>query len=116
MRFGLKEDDIGAINAIFSLYPTIDKVALYGSRAKGNYKPGSDIDLTIIEHGLTFDDLLQIERQLDDLLLPYTFDLSLFRKIDHPELLAHIQRVGVPFFARESPRKGATPLFLNADR
>jgi len=100
MRFGLKEEDIGAINAIFSLYPAIDKVVLYGSRAKGNYKPGSDIDLTVIEHGLTFDDLLHIDRQLDDLLLPITFDLSLYRKLDHPELLAHIQRVGVIFFSR----------------
>lgn len=73
---------------------------LYDSRAKENYKQGSNIDLTIIETGLTFDELLQLERQLDDPLLPYTVDLSLYRKLDHLGLLAHIQRVGVSFYER----------------
>ena len=77
-------------------------VVLYGSRAKGNFTPGSDIDLTIIESGLSLHDLLRIENQLDDLLLPYTIDLSLYRLLDHPGLVEHIRRVGIPFYMRSS--------------
>ncbi len=101
MRYGLQEDAIDAINEIFAQYDAIEKVVLYGSRAKGNYKPGSDIDLTIIDNGLTQRHLHRIANQLDDLLLPYTFDLSLFRTIKHAALIDHIHRVGCPFLYAE---------------
>ena len=51
-RFGLKSETIAEINQIFSTYSEISKVVLYGSRAKGNYKNGSDIDLTLISDRL----------------------------------------------------------------
>ena len=98
MKYGLKDEFVAAINAVFSRFPAIEKVVLYGSRAKGNFRPGSDIDLTIIEHGLSAADLLCLERQLDDLSLPYTFDLSLYRQLDHSSLREHIERIGVPFY------------------
>jgi len=100
MRYGLKDETVAAIHAVFARFPAIEEVVLYGSRAKGAFKPGSDIDLTIREHGLSFDDLLCLENQLDDLLLPYKFDLSLFRQIQHAALIDHIQRVGVPFYVK----------------
>lgn len=99
LHFGLKETTISKINQIFSLYPTIDKVILYGSRAKGSYRNGSDIDLTILGH-LTYNQLNQIETQLDDLLLPYTIDLSLFNHIDNVDLIDHINRVGKVFYSQ----------------
>lgn len=71
---------------------------MYGSRAKGNYKSGSDIDISLKEEKLTFSDLLKIEGELDDLLLPYKIDISLFRQIKDEEVLAHIQNVGKVFF------------------
>lgn len=74
---------------------------LYGSRAKGNYKPGSDIDLTLFGAGLTSGLCATIADALDELLLPYTIDLSVFAELKHPELEAHIQRVGVVFFDRQ---------------
>lgn len=46
-RFGLKEATIKKIWAVFSEYPLVAKVVIYGSRAKGNFKNGSDIDLTL---------------------------------------------------------------------
>lgn len=98
MRYGLKDEAIDAINAVFAQYPSIEKVVLYGSRARGDFGPGSDVDLTIVEHGLTLDDLFRIENQLDDLLLPYTFDLSLQRQLDHPALIEHIRSVGAEFY------------------
>ena len=55
-RFGLDARVVEKINAVFKKYSIIEKVILYGSRAKGNFKPASDIDLTIItsEESLSF--------------------------------------------------------------
>jgi len=100
-RFGLSETTIARIQAILVRDPQINRAILYGSRAKGNYHPGSDIDLTLVGEGLTYADLNRLERELDDLLLPYKIDLSLCHLLDHPGLLAHIERVGVPFYERE---------------
>lgn len=96
--FGLKEQHIEAINRCFAAYSSIEQVVLYGSRAIGNYKNGSDIDLTIIDNGMSYSDLLKLENEIDDLLLPYKIDLSLKRKISNPDLLAHIERVGKTFY------------------
>ncbi len=99
--FGLKQKHIDAINQCFAQYPQIQQVIIYGSRAKGNYKNGSDIDLTIVGD-LDYNQLLKLENQLDDLLLPYKIDLSLRHEINHPELLDHIQRVGKLFYEKET--------------
>ena len=104
-RFGLRGEDLEAVNAVFACYPQIEKAILYGSRAKGNYKNGSDIDLTLMGgDDLTLDILGPILTDLDDLLLPYTIDISIFRHIDDPEVIDHIQRVGATFY-----EKTATP-------
>lgn len=97
--FGLKEKHIEAINRCFARYPQIEQVLVYGSRAKGNYRDGSDIDLTIIGD-LDFRSLLRLENELDDLLLPYKIDLSLHHNIGSPELLDHIRRVGQVFYEK----------------
>ncbi len=101
MKFGLKEDIIEKIQNIFCAFPEVDEAVLYGSRAKEDCKPGSDIDLTLKGDGLTLSLLNKISLRLDDLLLPYTFDLSLYRHIDNPDLIDHINRVGVSFYKRE---------------
>ena len=103
-RFGLKESTITKICDLFSRHPAVQKVVLYGSRAKGNYRNGSDIDLTVFGDELSFRDLGKIESELDDLLLPYKIDLSLFNMISSEELKEHIGRVGVVFF--ESREEG----------
>ena len=53
MNSGLTESTTAQIRDVFSKHPEIDQVILYGSRAKGNYKPGSDIDLTLIGSSIT---------------------------------------------------------------
>jgi predicted nucleotidyltransferase len=83
---------------VFNKYKKINKVILYGSRAKGNFKSGSDIDLTIESPSMTISELLQIENAIDDLLLPYKIDLSLFHLIDNSDLIEHIHRVGILFY------------------
>lgn len=91
---GLSQNVIGQIVSIFSQYPQISEVVLYGSRAKGNYHPGSDIDLSLKGDKLDLKVLNQISNKLDDLLLPYMFDLSIYQQIENCDLLAHIERVG----------------------
>ncbi|GIV41538.1 MAG: hypothetical protein KatS3mg034_0848 [Vicingaceae bacterium] len=100
MMYGLKITTIQSIQDVFKKYPEVEKAILYGSRAKGNYKPGSDIDLTLIGDKLNLTILQKIENELDDLLLPYKIDLSIHKQIKNIELLEHIARVGIIFFDR----------------
>ena len=101
MRFGLPESAIEQICAIFASHREIERAVLYGSRAKGNFTPGSDIDLTLFGTDLTHELLLDLLVELDDLLLPWMIDLSLFASLNHPALQEHINRVGVVFYQRQ---------------
>lgn len=101
-RFGLPLHAIEKMCAVFAGWPQVERVVLYGSRAKGSYRPGSDIDLTIEGRDLSLSQLLAIEGQLDELLLPWMVDLSLKDRIDNPALLAHIARAGIPFYERSA--------------
>lgn len=98
MKYGLNENIIKNLKDIFSTFPEVEEVILYGSRAKGNFKNGSDIDLTIKGEKLNLNILNSISLKIDDLYLPYTFDLSLFKSIDNPEFLAHINRIGINIY------------------
>ena len=105
MKYGLKGSTIEKICGVFARYPQVGKAILYGSRAKGNYKHGSDIDLTLYgDADLTRRILYRILDDLDDLLLPYAIDLSLFSSISDPDVVEHIQRVGVIFYERDALR------------
>ena len=106
MRFGLKESTINQINAVFGQYPQVKRAILYGSRAKGNYRPGSDIDLTLTGDEVDLSLIHKIEIELDDLLLPYTIELSAFHHINNPELIDHIERVGILFYCAEPSESG----------
>ena len=99
-EFGLSEETIKRIRKILSSFPEIEEVVIYGSRAKGNFKPGSDIDLTFKGEKLTHNILSRINITLDDLLLPYKIDISLFRNIDNEDLIGHISRVGKIFYRK----------------
>lgn len=98
--FGLKDIHIKVIQSVFSNYSNVDIAVLYGSRAKGDYRTGSDIDLTLKGDDLNLSTLLRIENELDDLLLPYKIDLSIFHKIENPDLVEHINRVGIVFYKK----------------
>lgn len=97
-KFGLNQRTINALSTVFARHPEIKQAILYGSRAKGTHSPGSDIDLTLLGEALTYTQLNRIETEIDDLLLPYTVDLSLHQQIDNAELLDHIRRVGQVFY------------------
>ena len=98
---GLKNNDIERIKNTLSIFPQIEKVILYGSRAMGSHRPASDIDLTLI--GNNIDSTLQwkLELKLDDLLLPYKFDISIYSNISNPELKKNIDEFGIVFYEKK---------------
>jgi len=92
--YGISQSTLDKIKAVLFSMQGVEQVILYGSRAKGNYKEGSDIDLTV-KGNLAFDDLVKMSVNLDDLNLPWKIDLSLYSQIENGDLLEHIDRVGV---------------------
>lgn len=111
MKYGLKETTTAKICEIFNRYPQVEKAVLYGSRAKGNYKTGSDIDLTLDGGAdLTMDILFRIMDDIDDLYMPYRFDLSILKDIRDQDVLDHIRRIGVVLYERKEIRKPGSAL------
>ena len=100
MSHGLPAATVARIHEVLARHPEVERVILYGSRAKGNFKPGSDIDLTLVGDKLDPTIIARIDDELDDLLLPYRFDLAIFARITHSDLLDHIRRVGVAFYEK----------------
>lgn len=100
IKSGLSEETIQKLQSLFQKHTEIQSVTLYGSRAMGTYKNGSDIDLTIHAPDWSLTELLRLENEIDDLLLPYKVDLSLDHQIENQELLEHIQRVGEVFYRK----------------
>lgn len=100
MQFGLKQTTIDKINSVFEKIPEVEQVIIYGSRAKGNFRNGSDIDITLKGEQLTYDILSIIIGEIDDLDTPYLFDISIFDKLNAPSLEEHINRVGQVFYKK----------------
>lgn len=101
MKFGLDEEKWEDISAVFKKYPTVHRVILYGSRAINTYKNGSDIDLSLVGNNLDLSLQNRIANDLDDLLLPYCFDIAIYERIDNVKLKEHIDDLGVVIFSRD---------------
>lgn len=99
--YGLENDDIARIHEVLAAHEEVTQAILYGSRAKGNDRPNSDIDLTLLGDRLNLSVLFEIENALDDLLLPYKIDLSLYSHIKNSALLEHIAQVGKVLYTRD---------------
>lgn len=99
MRFGMSEPDLDYIIKAIKKFPQIKKAVLFGSRAMGNYRPGSDVDIAIYGENVTFDTLSALHGMLEeDGPLPYFFDIVDYTHLDHLELKEHIDRVGKVIF------------------
>jgi predicted nucleotidyltransferase len=92
--FGLPQDSLDKIKQIISNRSGVKEIIIYGSRAKGNYREGSDIDITI-KGNLNHNDMVEISVELDNLNLPWMIDLSLYDKIGNENLRKHIDEFGV---------------------
>jgi predicted nucleotidyltransferase len=103
MRFGLRPRDLAEIIATLKKFPAVEKAIIFGSRAKGNYKKGSDVDIAVKGARITHDVVLAISFVLnEDSAMPYFFDIVHFEKITEKELLDHIERVGQDIFLRRN--------------
>ena len=100
-EFGLSPRAIGLLRGLFAAYPEVCRATVYGSRAMGNYRNGSDIDITLDAPGMDSARFLHLCTAADDLLLPWTMDLSLLSQIDNAALLSHIRSMGKPLWVRD---------------
>ena len=101
MRFGLSDETLETLNGFFRSRENIQKAVLYGSRAMGNYRAGSDIDITLITgKGFSTGDLLDLEGELAGSSLPYFVDLSIFSKLTNKNFIEHINRAGKILYER----------------
>jgi predicted nucleotidyltransferase len=101
MKFGLSVNTIDRINSVFKKYPEIEQVIIYGSRAKGNYREGSDIDITLKGENLNDRILSKVKSEIDDLNTPYLFDISVFQGLVSCSLIEHINRVGLLLYIKD---------------
>jgi predicted nucleotidyltransferase len=99
LQTGLRLTLINQLRDVFKSCSSIEKVVLYGSRAKGTHRAGSDIDVSLLGN-ITHTELLSIETKIDDLLSPYLFDVSIFSEIESDELINHIERLGIEIYTR----------------
>lgn len=101
MSFGLTKEDMVFIVSAIGQFNEIKKAVIFGSRAKGNYKPGSDVDIAIFGDGITFDTLSRLHAILEEESpMPYFFDIVDYSHLTHTELKEHIERVGITIFER----------------
>ena len=101
MQYGLTEQDLRTLKKIFLETPQVEKVILFGSRAMGNYKPGSDVDLAISGSNINFDVVSRLHARLEEQSpMPYFFDVVDLNHLEHPGLAEHIQKQGVIIFER----------------
>lgn len=99
---GLSRDTIHNIQQALATFPEINRAILYGSRAKGNYRNGSDIDLALnVTTANSHQLLLNVMDAMDNLDTPYSLDISIKSQISNPDLLAHIERVGIEFYNKK---------------
>lgn len=98
---GLSDQDAQRIRQVLEHFPEIETATLFGSRAKGTARPGSDIDLSLSGSRLDLTLLGRIHDALDDLLLPFEIDLVHQDSLQHPDLMDHIRRVGMTLYQRK---------------
>lgn len=98
VKHGLSDKTVHQIRDVLTRFSEVEKVILFGSRAKGSYKPGSDIDLALVGANVDWRTIGRVDSALDDLPLPYSFSLIILGDKTDPDVAAHIHRVGIPLF------------------
>ncbi len=104
-QIDLPQSSISQLTSILKSYPEIDKAVVFGSRAIGNAKPGSDVDLALSGKKLTSQTVSRIQNYLEEeTLLPYFFDCIHLESIQNKNLLDHIKTYGITLYL--SPHQG----------
>lgn len=95
IRYGIKQETWDKIIRILRSNPAVEEVILFGSRAKGNFKDGSDIDICVKGTSLSDRDIIFLANELDELNLPWEIDLLRYEAISDQAVLEHIDRMGI---------------------
>ena len=101
MKFGLEENIIEKITHILEEQPKVDKAYIFGSRAKGNYRLDSDIDIAVKGIELTVDDILKMSAAIDKSKIGYEVDLVDYASIKEEALREHVDRIGTEFYSTQ---------------
>lgn len=99
--FGLDEKELRILKSCFSHQPLVSKAVVFGSRAMGNYKRGSDIDIAIFGDGITGREQSEIINEFEESNLPYEMDILIYDSIKSGELKKHIQEYGKELYRRK---------------
>ncbi len=97
-RFGLKPEALELIREVFRGHPEVHEVRIFGSRAMGRFEDHSDVDLALwgdLDQTL----IARIMGELDELPLPYAFDVQAYESISHEPLKRHINEFGRVLYA-----------------
>lgn len=100
MKFGLEQPIIDKLIAVFEQNSKVDKALVFGSRAKGNYRPDSDIDIAIKGQDLNTDDIIAMIVAFEEKGITHKIDLINYYIIKEPDLKDHINRVGIELYCR----------------
>ena len=98
MKFGLSDTVIQELHDVFRRHANIKTVLIFGSRSKGTFRPGSDIDLALIGNDLNYRQILDLSMEIDDLGLLYSIDLLDYQAKAGTPIGDHIDRVGQVFY------------------
>ncbi len=101
---GLEPEDLAEITTIISAFPQVEDALIFGSRARGNYNRGSDIDIAIKGENAE-EALWEIHDMLEEeTFMPYKFDVIHFESIESAELRKHINKDGISLLKPESAK------------
>ena len=100
-EFGLYKTDIEEIVAVLKSVPEVDEAIVFGSRAKGNFRNGSDLDIAIKGKDISFSAISHLSYVLnEDTLMPYKFDILDYNTISNTDLKEHINRIGKTLYKK----------------
>ncbi|WP_374600613.1 nucleotidyltransferase family protein [Niveibacterium sp.] len=101
--YGLAPAHYAAIAEIISRFPAVERVLIYGSRAKGTAKPASDFDLAVFGATVTSEDFAKLWAELDALPLAFKLDVLHWDTLGNAALREKISAEGQPFFPLREP-------------
>ncbi len=99
--FGLKESDLKNIISILQQQKEVEECFIFGSRAKGNYRRGSDVDIAVKGQLIDLKIISRISYLLnEETTMPYHFDVLNYNTIRNDHLISHIDRIGIMFYQK----------------
>jgi len=98
LTFGLSAAILDELRLVFSRFSAVDRVLIYGSRARGDFRPGSDIDLLVLAPTMAAPELARLWMALDDLPIIFRLDVSLCQEVDNPKLMRNMLADGVTLY------------------